>query len=179
MDVALEDSELERNNANLVQQVVDGLQTALAPGEKQEAEAAVLKEQVANSVTCQTESQEPLTNQLLQMQQAMALLQSQVQNQGHQGQTQQGYKPQGYQGQQFNPYYHQGGRGASRGYQGRGRGHGRGRNNHYRQRNVSVYCWTHGRCGHSSANCQTKLTGHQDAAIFTNKMGGSTQNCPP
>jgi hypothetical protein len=229
-DVTLEDSELERNNVNMVQQVVDSLQSALALGEQQEADAAALREQMANFATRQSESHEQLANQLTQMQHAMALLQSQVNKQGQQGQQRQypsyqgyqggrgyqggqgyhgqdyqgqGYQRQGYQGQgyqggrgyqgpgyqggqQYNQYNsQQGGRSQGRHYSGCGRGRnggrfgGQGRDNHFRQRNVSMYCWTHGGCGHTSADCQTKLQGHQNAATFANKMSGNTQNCPP
>ena len=48
-----------------------------------------------------------------------------------------------------------------------------------RRRNVSNYCWSHGACAHTSAECQNKRTGHQDAATFNNKMGGSTSYCTP
>jgi len=35
------------------------------------------------------------------------------------------------------------------------------------------YCWTHGACGHSSANCKDKAPGHKDGATKDNKMDGS------
>jgi hypothetical protein len=50
-DISLEESELARNNANLVQQVVDGLQSALTPDETQQNESADLIAQIANSAT--------------------------------------------------------------------------------------------------------------------------------
>jgi hypothetical protein len=181
-DLSLEDSQLERNNANLVQQVVDGLQSALAPGEEHEAESAALREQMANSATRTSESQEQLATQLTQLQQSMALLQSQVHHQAppdhqqyHQGQ-QQSYPPFQYGGtggRGYYPNYHAG-RGRGRG----GRYGNRGRGNHFRQRNHAMYCWTHGGCGHIGSSCNTKLQGHQDAATFANKMGGSANNCP-
>jgi hypothetical protein len=39
------------------------------------------------------------------------------------------------------------------------------------------YCWTHGMCAHSGADCNNRLAGHQAAATFTNMQGGSTNNC--
>ena len=36
------------------------------------------------------------------------------------------------------------------------------------------YCWTHGGCAHSSKDCRNKKPGHQDAATFENRFGGST-----
>jgi type II secretory pathway component PulJ len=166
-DVTLEESELERNNANLVQQVVDGIQQAMS-ADSQPDESADLLAQMANSATQNSETQEQLKSQLQQMQQAMASLQTQLSNGGGANLGYQGYQGQGrgYQGQ-------------GRGYQGRsnrggGRGAGGGR---FRQRNNAIYCWTHGGCGHTSTACLAKLTGHQDTATFQNKMGGSTSNC--
>ena len=46
-----------------------------------------------------------------------------------------------------------------------------------RCRNTSKYCWTHGACSHSSAECNNKREGHQDSATFANKQGGSTYYC--
>jgi hypothetical protein len=159
-DVTLEESELvERNNANLVQQVDDGLSTVLQD-ERTNNKALVIS-QMANSTA---KSQSQLTAQLAEMQKTMVLLQAQVQN------------------QQYTPTYTlrgEGGRNA-KGYRGGQGGGGRSRGNQqYRQRNYSKYCWTHGACGHIGSTCNTKLAGHQDTASFTDKMGGSTNNCPP
>ena len=43
--------------------------------------------------------------------------------------------------------------------------------------NISFYCWSHGACTHPSPECKSKKPGHQDAATFDNKMGGSTAYC--
>jgi hypothetical protein len=75
-DITLEESELARNNANLVQQVVDGLQSALTPDETLQNESAELIAQMANSATRSNETQQQLATQLAQMQQAMVLLQA-------------------------------------------------------------------------------------------------------
>jgi hypothetical protein len=45
------------------------------------------------------------------------------------------------------------------------------------RRNTSKYCWSHGACSHSSAECNNKRPGHTDAATFEEKMGGSTYYC--
>jgi hypothetical protein len=178
-DISLEESELARNNANLVQQVVDGLQSALTPDETLQNESAELIAQMAHSATRSNETQQQLTAQLAQMQQAMAILQTQVQQQHHAPQQhhyQPPYAPHGG-GQNQQQFLPRGGRSAF-GYQGRGRGRdGRGRGNQNRQRNTAIYCWTHGGCGHLGASCNVKLPGHQDAATFLDKMGGSTNNC--
>ena len=41
------------------------------------------------------------------------------------------------------------------------------------------YCWTCGCCPHSGKYCPNKAPGHQDSAIFANRMGGSNKNCRP
>jgi hypothetical protein len=166
-DVTLEESDLQRNNAHLVQQVVDGMQQAMMINDNTNDESAETILQMANSANRASETQQQLQMQLQQMQQAMGLLQAQVANQGYNG-----YPPQGGPNTPGYPP----------GYQGRGRGRGRGgrdgRGNNFRQRNSSIYCWTHGGCGHASAVCMSKLDGHQDNATFQNKLGGSTRNCP-
>eukprot|EP00957_Ditylum_brightwellii_P101877 7765088-Ditylum_brightwellii.AAC.1 len=43
--------------------------------------------------------------------------------------------------------------------------------------NTRKYCWTHGACNHWRPDCWNKAEGHQDAATFQNKSGGSTKNC--
>jgi hypothetical protein len=170
-DTTLEDSELQRNNANLVQQVVEGLQHVLTPEEPPEAESSALIQEMANLATCTTKTQQQLVTQLTQMQQAMALLQTQVNSQS------QPYSP---------PFQHRGGRGyygnvaqSGRGNSGCGYCSGNGGcGNYFHQRNTAIYCWTHGGCGHLGAICNAKLPGHQDTASFLNKMRGSTYNCP-
>jgi uncharacterized phage-associated protein len=175
-DVTLEDSELQRSNANLVQQVVNGMQQAMTAETETDANAARLLQ----------EANQLLNSKIQEMQQSMNLLQSQVANQGIGGNQQgyQGQNQQGYQGQNQQYGSYQQARGyQGRGYQGRGyqgrnyQGRGRDGGRSTRQRNTSIYCWTHGGCGHTSATCLSKQTGHQDAATFTNKMGGSTNNC--
>ncbi len=37
------------------------------------------------------------------------------------------------------------------------------------------YCWTHGVCGHSSADCETQNPAHKRAATLENRMGGRTK----
>jgi len=38
------------------------------------------------------------------------------------------------------------------------------------------YCWTHGICTHSSANCRQPLSGHQPTATYMKRLGGSKQS---
>ena len=48
----------------------------------------------------------------------------------------------------------------------------------YPRQKTDIYCWTHGGSSHSSAQCNRKAPGHQDAATFENCMGGSNAYCP-
>lgn len=43
-----------------------------------------------------------------------------------------------------------------------------------RIRRFTGYCWTHGACNHTSAECRNKADGHKDEATKDNRMGGST-----
>jgi type II secretory pathway component PulJ len=201
-DTTLEDSELQRNNANLVQQVVNGMQQAMAAGTTTDNNAAMIL-QMTTSATQASETNQQLNGQIQQMQQAMNILQAQVANQGYNhpycGNVNQGYQGQpqqnqSYQGPPMNPSYqnqgyqqqnqgyqnhsYQGQQYKGNGFQGRGRRgyQGRGRSSN-RHRNTAIYCWSHGGCGHSSMDCQAKRNGHQTTATFENKMGGNTRNC--
>ena len=49
----------------------------------------------------------------------------------------------------------------------------------FNRRVTDQYCWTHGGCNHTSAQCSRKAPGHQDNATFENRMGGSCAFCPP
>ena len=42
---------------------------------------------------------------------------------------------------------------------------------------INKYCWTHGRCNHTSVDCESKAPGHKNEATMANKMGGSTYGC--
>jgi hypothetical protein len=66
MAVTLEDSELQHNNANLVQQVVNGMQQAMATETTTDANAAPLLQA--------SEANQILNGQIQQMQQSMNLL---------------------------------------------------------------------------------------------------------
>jgi hypothetical protein len=69
---------------------------------------------------------------------------------------------------------HRGGRNS----QGRGRGgRARGRGNHNRVTQPRSYCWSHGACAHSSADCNRRAVGHQNAATFANMLNGSIVGC--
>jgi hypothetical protein len=151
-NVTLEESELQHNNANLVQQVVDGIQSAMTPGDYHDDESATIMQQMANSVTHNSETQHQLAAQPSSKHKSPA-------------------NPTNTPSPPFQP---RGGRGRGRG------GHidNNGRGSHFRQRNTLIYCWTHGGCGHLSSTCFTKLPGHQDTATFEKKMGCNTNNCP-
>ena len=39
------------------------------------------------------------------------------------------------------------------------------------------YCWTHGACAHTSAECKTPAQGHQPFANFRNRLNGNNAGC--
>jgi hypothetical protein len=59
---------------------------------------------------------------------------------------------------------------------GNNNGYRNGTNQHNNSR-PTKYCWSHGACTRDSPACRTKSSGHQDAATFSNMMGGSTHGC--
>jgi hypothetical protein len=76
---------------------------------------------------------------------------------------------------QNNNQYNQYRGGRIPGGRGRGeRGRGRGARGNAQPRS---YCWSHGACAHSSAECNRQATGHQNTATFANMMNGSTTGC--
>jgi hypothetical protein len=151
------DSDLD-HRANLVREVVDGVQSAILPTLEEDPTTEILQ-QVANSASQATSTQQLLVQQLQGMQNMMSSMQTQLAAVS----AVQNIQP-------FTPLLP--GRGAGRG----GRG-GRGGGAFVRRYNM--YCWTHGGCAHLGPSCRNKADGHQDAATFENKMGGSTANCPP
>ena len=54
---------------------------------------------------------------------------------------------------------------------------GGGGSGYRKRKNITKYCWSHGACAHSSADCNNKKSGHKDEATFANKMEGSTRFC--
>ena len=46
------------------------------------------------------------------------------------------------------------------------------------RRTTNKYCWTHGGCNHSSADCSRQAEGHKADATFTARKGGSNAFCP-
>ena len=161
----LNDSDLD-HRANLVREVVDGVQQALMP--TGDDDTTDILQQVANSANQSASTQQLLVQQLQGMQQMMSTMQTQLTAVSA---VQHIQNP-----PTFTPYAGRGGRG--RGGQGGRGGRGGGRGVPFVRR-YNIYCWSHGGCAHSGIPCRGKLEGHQDAATFENKMGGSTANCPP
>ncbi len=160
----LQDSDLDDHRANLVREVVDGVQEIL--GSTDDDPTADILQQVVNSTSQATSSQQILVQQLQQMQQMMVTMQSQL------------TAVSAIQNIQPPPILTPTHPGRGRGGRGGRGGRNGGRGVPY-QRRYNMYCWTHGGCGHLGVGCRNKAEGHQDAATFENKMGGSTQNCPP
>ena len=149
--------------ANLVQQVVDGVQQVLLPTDTGPDPTAEILQHVVNSASATTSTQQQLLQQIANLQQTVTQMQFQLNTPGQ------------------IPFYDasgRGGAGRSGGY-GRGRGNGRGGGPLRYPRRYNLYCWSHGGCGHLGGRCRDKKDGHKDEATFENKMGGSTLNCPP
>ena len=153
----IENSDLNQQ-ANLVQQVVEGVQQALLPPDGGTDPTSEILQQVVNSASTTTNTQQQLLQQISQLQQSVTQMQFQIN------------------ANQQQHYGGRGGRGGGRGGRG-GRGGGYDRVRYPRRYNL--YCWSHGGCGHRGNRCRDKLPGHQDDATFENKMGGSCVNCPP
>ena len=145
------------NTANLIQQVVHGVQEALSPADMGTTDPTVeMLQQVVNSASASTTTQQQLTQQMQQMQAMMQQMQLQLTAHQHTTGTPVQTPAAG----------------------GGGRGVAAGGGLRYPRR-YNLYCWSHGGCGHKGLPCRAKKPGHQDAATFANKMGGSTMNCPP
>lgn len=144
-----QDSRIQQ--ANLVQQVVDGVQSMLINTEPEPTNAPAPREEpsvhnpapMVHSMNAvhNNELLPSLMSQMAQMQSMMLTLQQQIQQQN----TSQNQPP----------------------------------NPNSRTRRQRKYCWTHGGCGHSSSACKNKAQGHIDSATFQNKQGGSERGCNP
>ena len=131
----LEIRETPFNTANIVQEVIEGVQQVLQPAMEAsyEAENADVLHHT-NAATPAPSQQTALMEQMLHMMQIMK--------------------------QQFQ----------------QNATNNTATNNNSRNRvrtKIDKYCWTHGVCAHSSAECRNKQSGHKDAASFSNMMGGS------
>jgi hypothetical protein len=199
-NITLEDSELARNNANLVQQVVTGMQAAMAAeSNPDDTTGMLLRASEAK---------------MHEMQESMNLLQAQVANQrpapyhpcnsyptqsyplpsngghhqGYQGHQQHGQQQQNpnYQGQCYNPNYQQGqqrqhpnypsnhNQGYQGGYQGRGTQQGRGFQGRGRGGNDGR--GTPARQRNFSAHCWTHGGSGHSGANCIHKLNGHQDN---
>jgi hypothetical protein len=200
-NMTLEQAEREQHNAQLVQQIMEGVQSAL-PSQSSISDTDSIATEVANVAT-QVSHQSQVIPQLIQQMQQMQQMMQQLQYcqyiqpppqnthqpphyPNHQQQPPPNNPPNNDWNQQPNsqnqgtpPGQSSGGRGG-RGGRGRGRGRGRGgRGGRGRAGpRCLLYCWTHGGGGHSGDQCNTPANGHQANATFSNKMGGNTHNCP-
>ena len=147
-----------------MQQVVEGVQQALLPPDGAFDPTAEILQQVVNTASTTTSTQQQLVQQIAQLQQTVTQMQFQLNSHQQQPPNTDGG----------------GGRGGGRGGGGRGRGGRRAGDDRLRYpRRYNLYCWTHGGCGHLGGRCRDKRPDHQDTATFENKMAGSTNNCPP
>lgn len=180
--LSIQDSEF--HHANIVNDVIRGIEGLLLEHQEEEAKEQDPPTQQANAAQQQQPPATQDQNLAMLMQQNQYLMQQLMQ------------RPRG-------------GRGGGRGYRGRGHGYGRGRNNfNYRSfqaannygynhvnpmnylppqafppnqgfnRNAlpPQYCWTHG-AGHNGFRCQNPADGHRPEATFQNRMGGNNRGC--
>ena len=54
---------------------------------------------------------------------------------------------------------------------------GKDKNKDGKKKGPRKYCWTHGACAHTSAECNKPNDGHKKCASFTDMKGGSTNRC--
>ena len=178
----LQTSILENNN--VLQQVA--MNIGQLPRDHNEMLAQYVTEEAEdippqNHANATTNNQNDITTLLRDMQRELNALKSSISNRNsvptNQNQVQVPIPPQNFPmlfSQQFQPF---GGQGRGRGRGGRGGRGGRYNRTNQGRRNTEKYCWTHGACAHSSAECQRPAIGHQPGATFENKMGGSRYYC--
>ena len=142
-DLQLRDTQF--NSANLVQDVIEGVQSALNPPDATSEATNEVIHHMANSAA-QQQMMPQLMSQMVELLQQMSTMQKTIQEQQNSGNTSMT---------------------SSHSSSSRRR----------KRINISFYCWTHGACAHPSPECKNKRPGHQDAATFENKMGGSTAYC--
>ena len=136
------------DSANLVQEVIDGVQTALHSTDVPPLEYPVAMHHLANNAA-QTQLMPQLMQQMVQMMDQMATIQQNLYAQSSQG-----------------PPSSSNTTLSSNSSRRRGN-----------CTNTNFYCWSHGACAHPSNQCYSKRPGHQDNATFENKIGGSTVYC--
>ena len=121
------------HTANLVQEVIDGVQQALNPTTEDEQEA----DEILHSANIAMDAS---VQQTLLLQQMMQLLQSMQQQMNINTTTPSSNTT-----------------------------------STSRQRTrTNKYCWSHGACAHTSAECRSKKPGHKDDATFRDMKGGCT-----
>ena len=149
-DETLRDSKFHQ--ANLVQQVVDGVQHLLLQNDDDQAPPVmpVLSQvpsapimHLANAVQGSADVLPALLNQMMQMQNMMFEMQKQLKNTSGAPAPPPGPDP--------------------------------GPTPSNRSRRTRYYCWTHGWCFHAGKLCRAKANGHKDEATKENKMNGSTK----
>jgi hypothetical protein len=182
--MALEQAEHKQHNAQQVQQIMKGVQNALLSPPAQNEK---LTEEVANIATQVSHQSQVIPQHLIQKIQQMQTIIHQNQQQPHYYPSPLSFQQLPFQhipppqnNPQLNPWTHprqphdqfhggRGGRGRGCGHErgcgggGRGRGHGPPNGP-----KILHYCWTHGGCNHTGAECNNPAQGHQVNAAFAN-----------
>ena len=136
--------ETQFNSANLVQEVIDGIQSALQPQDSTDGPTTEVLQHMANSAAQQQVMPQRIS-QMVDFLQKMSVMQQKINDQ-----------------QSSTTSLTTSTNSSSR---------------RRRRTNISFYCWSHGACAQPSPECKGKRPGHQDAATFENKRGGSTAYC--
>jgi uncharacterized coiled-coil protein SlyX len=175
-NLSLEEAQEQTRNANLVTQVIEGVQASLqAPTANDEIREEVAN--VATQVQQQSTAIPQLTRQLQQMQQQMQQMQQQLlryQQQDPYNPSFQPPPPQHWQQQQHDQHL------SNRTNNNYNRRNNRQRNNQSQNKpGANHYCWTHGAGSHPSHQCQTPSVGHQPRATFRNTLGGNQRGVRP
>jgi hypothetical protein len=156
----------QANATTIVDQVIEKLtaqrdaETATHPEPTTEQIAEHQMQQQLNQAANSTTQNQNMMEQMQSLMSTISTLQTQVNNNGQSRQRNDG-----------NRSHRSSGRDNQRGGRNSG-GRGRGR-----PRMPPKYCWSHGNCAHSGAECGSKCTGHIDGATYANMQGGSTNNC--
>ena len=173
-----EEAQEEQRNANLVAQVIEGVQSTLhSESTAQDTAHTNIREEVsnvANQVQQHANTNQQLISQLNEMQNLVHQLCQMIPASGNS--TPPMYLPnQNYPPPQSNfqppppqqrlPFVRQNGN--QRG------GRTNNRRTPNRNRACNHYCWTHGAGAHPSHLCNTPAQGHQARATFRNTMGGN------
>ena len=170
-DLTVEDT--VRNHANMVRDVIAGIQKALQKYQAHTETPTVVQAPVDHVSNTVQNTQQQLATQIQKIQSMMQDMQMQITKVPHGTRRNYGvrldYGGCGYHGNQSS-YRGRGGRSAQN--NGNWRGGRGGRDNS----NLTHYCWTQGMCDHTGKDCRTPAHGQQKDAVRCNNIPSSERN---